>query len=773
MPDQIAEYDSHKLTTASAKAPGPKRALFAVIRLVAFAFPIVSAIVWAQLRILGTVVPTVDVGLLALWLEQQILRNPFVMVETATAMVVMYAVLSWGVVKKKWLKAKQTPKASALHGTAGWATRKEIAEMNILPPKAVNRWKNRNKRHEGVFIGSYVDPGGLFRKPKTLYLRHDGPEHILAFAPTRSGKGVGLVLPTLLTWPHSAIVHDPKGEGWALSSGFRHDVLNQNVYHFDPANPDTSKVAAFNPLAEIRIGTKWEVGDAQNLATILADPEGKGLPDHWAKTAMALLSGLILHCCYFARNEWGRPARFSDVVEFLSAPEEAKDENYGLPQKGMPPGAKGQQSAEGLEKRLMMMRDYHHLGHAPHELPAHEAQSMIEKEDRERASVASTATSYLTLYRDPAIADNTGRSDWTIADLMDGDRPATTYLVVRPSDAERLRPLMRLIMTQIVRKLTGNMEFRDGRSIPSYKHRLLLLLDEFTALKKLTVIEEALAYMAGYGLKAYLIVQDIQQLAAVYGQDGQVISNTHIKICFAPNKIETAEVISKMLGTRTVVHKSAKTGGGGKDGGGGDQWQETSRPLMTAEEAARLQGPEKDSSGDIKKPGALLVIIAGKRPIYGTQVLYYRDRRLDERSKMPAPNLQYGEVGDTQGYEAVERATMDQAPIEYTEDETVEALLLELISAPDMGVWPAPACSGGDDDVYSQESDGDFSDDVAKIIEQLEASIKESESQDVLVGCADYARAFSASLTGYATDRVTIIGASPELLPDSAVVATA
>ena len=113
-------------------------------------------------------------------------------------------------------------------------------------------------------------------------MRHNGPEHVLAFAPTRSGKGVGLVLPTLLTWNDSVIVHDPKGEAWALTSAIVTTSLVNAFSTSTPAAADSSTVAAFNPLAEIRIGTKLEVGDAQNLSTILADPMGEGLKDHWA-----------------------------------------------------------------------------------------------------------------------------------------------------------------------------------------------------------------------------------------------------------------------------------------------------------------------------------------------------------------------------------------------------------------------------------------------------------------------------------------------------------
>ena len=466
-----------------------------------------------------------------------------------------------------------------------------------------------------------------------------------------------------------------------------------------------------------------------------------------------MLSGLILHCCYYARNELDRPARFSDLVDFLSEPDSDSGQEYGSPQQ--------QNAPSGLEKRLTFMRDYPHLGDHPHHMIASEATSMLEKEDRERASVASTAISFLTLYRDPAIAENTSRSDWTISDLMDNDLPASAYLVVKPSDAERLRPLIRLIMTQIVRKLTTTMEFEGGRSVAKYKHRLLLLLDEFTALKKLTVIEEALAYMAGYGIKAYLIVQDIQQLEAVYGKEEMVLSNCHIRVCFAPNKYATAELISKSIGQRTIVHQSA--GGGSQDGG--KQWQETQRDLMTPEEVMRLEGPRKDVSGNITRPGALIVIIAGMRPIYGTQVLYFRDHRLNQRSRMQAPDLRYGEIGDTQGYEPVER-TGTQV-VEYEEDETLNDLLLKLVDADTLPLWPTPAGTGEKiaEDATADAANVHMSDAVAEIVAKMEEAIEERAAMDPLLGCRDYAAAMQAALPPVSTSRVAFTRASPKLRP--------
>lgn len=499
------------------------------------------------------------------------------------------------------LSSRRGAGMAGLHGTAHWATRPEIERTGLLRPAG---------EAAGVYVGGWQDPEGALH-----YLRHSGPEHVLAFAPTRSGKGVSLVLPTLLSWPDSVVVYDPKGEAWALTAGWRKKHACQLVFRFDPASAEPG-VAAYNPLEEIRLGTEHEVGDAQNVSTILVDPEGQGLRDHWAKTSQALLTGAILHCCYAVPKEKHRPASLADLVELFSDPE------------------------KGIDDVIETMLNYDHHDGQTHPLVAQEARTLANKEDRELSSVVSTAVSFLSLYRDPVVARNTSRSDYKIEDLMHHDSAISLYLVVRPSDASRLRPLVRLIATQIVSRLTERLDFDEGRVVAHYRHRLLLLLDEFASLKRLPAIEESLAYMAGYGIQSYLIVQDLQQLLAVYGREESLLGNCHVRIAFAPNKIETAELVSKMAGQQTVVRRQTSLSGKRTSlrlSNASESISEVQRPLITADEAMRLPGAVKDANGQIVEPGHMLVFVAGHPPIYGRQCLYFRDPAFATRSRVPAP----------------------------------------------------------------------------------------------------------------------------------------
>ncbi|MBN9061571.1 MAG: conjugal transfer protein TraG [Rhizobiales bacterium 65-9] len=455
----------------------------------------------------------------------------------------------------------------ATYGSARWAEKEEVKAAGLLDP-------------DGVVLGRY----------EREYLRHDGPEHVLCFAPTRSGKGVGLVVPSLLTWPGSAIVHDIKGENWTLTAGFR--AHHGRVLLFDPTNPKSS---AYNPLLEVRRG-EWEVRDVQNIADILVDPEGSlDKRNHWEKTSHSLLVGAILHVLYA-----GDDKTLAGVAAFLSDPKRP------------------------IESTLAAMMTTSHLGEAgPHPVIASAARELLNKSDNERSGVLSTAMSFLGLYRDPVVAEVTRRCDWRIADMVGDKLPTTLYLVVPPSDINRTKPLIRLILNQIGRRLTEDLQAKGDR------HRLLLMLDEFPALGRLDFFESALAFMAGYGLKAFLIAQSLNQIEKAYGPNNSILDNCHVRVSFATNDERTAKRVSDALGTATEM-KAMKNYAGHRL----SPWlghlmvsrSETARQLLTPGEIMQL--PPSDE----------IVMVAGTPPIRAKKARYYEDARFRERLLSP-PDL--------------------------------------------------------------------------------------------------------------------------------------
>ncbi|BBF80259.1 type IV secretion system protein VirD4 [Asticcacaulis excentricus] len=344
-------------------------------------------------------------------------------------------------------RARQSRRVTT-YGSARWASLKEISRAGLL-------------RERGVFLGR-VGPE---------YLRHEGPEHVLAFAPTRSGKGVGLVVPTLLSWTGSVIVHDIKGENWDLTAGWRSRFSHAVLF-----NPTNLRSARYNPLLEVRKGIN-EVRDVQSIADILVDPEGAlERRSHWEKNSHSLLVGAILHVLYAEPEK-----TLACVARFLSDPDRS------------------------LVDAMNCMLATNHLGgegEPPrvHPVVASAARDILNKAPNERSGVLSTAMSFLSLYQDPVVAATTSTCDWRIADLVNAESPMSLYLVIPPSDISRTKPLVRLMLNQIGRRLTERLE---GDLAKRSRHQLLMMLDEFPALGRLDFFETALAFQAGYGIRAY------------------------------------------------------------------------------------------------------------------------------------------------------------------------------------------------------------------------------------------------------------------------------
>lgn len=519
-----------------------------------------------------------------------------------------------GVAVARMVKANSSQANEYLHGSARWADLRDIEQAGLLPPSrsALEVVTGKDApTATGVYVGGWVDKAGEFH-----YLRHSGPEHVLTYAPTRSGKGVGLVIPTLLSWGASAVITDLKGELWALTAGWRKKHAGNRVLRFEPAT--ASGGLSWNPLDEIRLGTEAEVGDVQNLATLIVDPDGKGLESHWAKTAFALLVGVILHSLYKARNEGGS-ATLPSVDAMLSDPN------------------------RDIGELWMEMATYAHDNGQNHPAVGSAARDMMDRPDEEAGSVLSTAKSFLSLYRDPVVARNVSSSEFRIKDLMHIDDPVSLYIVTQPNDKARLRPLVRILVNMIVRLLADKMDFENGRPVAHYKHRLLMMLDEFPSLGKLEILQESLAFVAGYGIKCYLICQDLNQLKSRengYGPDETITSNCHVQNAYPPNRVETAEHLSRLTGQTTVIKEQITTSGkriSAMLGQVSRTMQEVQRPLLTPDECLRMPGPKKDQQGGISEPGDMVIYVAGFPAIYGKQPLYFKDRVFSARAAIPPP----------------------------------------------------------------------------------------------------------------------------------------
>jgi type IV secretion system protein VirD4 len=464
-------------------------------------------------------------------------------------------------------------RVATTHGSARWATPEEYTQAGLLG-------------EEGVIIGA---------SPDGRYLRDNGPEHVACIAPTRSGKGVGQVIPTLLTWPGSVLVHDLKGENWERTSAWRSRF--SNVIYFNPTDPHCS--AHFNPLFEVRADEN-QIRDVQNIADLVVDPQGKGKESHWDRTADQFFLGAILHILHAELDK-----SLYGVSKFLTDPKRS------------------------FEQTLKLMKQTPHDNGVAHERIASAAQAMLNKSEEERSGILSTALAFLGLYADPIVARNTSSSDFRILDLMQAEHPMSLYLVVPDSDRLRLKPLIRLMVTMITQRLVEVLNPKEN------KHRLLKLIDEFPRLSRMPFFSDALSYVAGYNIKVMLIMQSKGQLDAPesYGKGNTIIESCRLRCVYTPQDPDTAQWISDSLGPKTEVHQQTTYTGHRLAPWLGHVMvadQESSRPLLDAAEICKL--PATDA----------IILVAGFPPFKAKRVKYYEDPILAERAALPALTLKPG-----------------------------------------------------------------------------------------------------------------------------------
>jgi len=478
---------------------------------------------------------------------------------------------------------------SDTYGTARWATARDIKRLNL--------W-----RGDGVILGAWG---------KTL-LRHDGADHVLVVAPTNTGKSVGVSLPTGLVWRHSYIALDLKGENWTVTSGVRSSF--GPVFRFAPTETGAHR---YNPLTQIRRGDA-EVRDTQVLADMLVDPEGSLRErSHWQLRAFELLVAVILWTLYAEPRK-----SLARVAELLADP---------------------QRPVADLLKEMLTgpIKDG-----APHPVVAAGARQLLDMAEGERSGVVSTALGYLALYRDPVLARATEASDFSIEDLIAGARPVSLYLVIPPEDISRLKALLRLVLNQILKRLTEIAGQRQGPDNQNAGRRVLLMLDEFPQLGKLDFFEHALAYIRGYGIKACLVAQSLNQIAQAYGENSSILDNAHVRVAFACNDERTAKRISDMLGQTTESRSQMNFAGSRLAPWLGHTMvsrQEVPRLLLTPGEVMQLPAAEA------------LVLTGGAPPIRARKVRYFEEPAFRSRLRPPVvvlPPRGPGVVTDWTGFTA-------------------------------------------------------------------------------------------------------------------------
>ena len=489
--------------------------------------------------------------------------------------------------------AKKSDNDLDTHGSARWATISEWEEAGLISPPG--------KFTDGVILG--IVKKRLFGKVR--YIIENLKTHIALIAPSRAGKGTGVIIPTLLNWLGSVFVLDMKGENYQITAGYRKHALKQTILKFKPYGLEDS--ISYNPLAEVRIGTAYEVKDATIIADILTDPgEGKKR-DHWDMSATALFIGLILHVLYMRRRE-GKIGTFGDIVDFLTSTDKTLEQNFI-----------DLMEYKHLEDYSVWNEIYDNsqmkgINPGTHPVVARTAAEILNKDERERASVISTVMAKLSLFKDPIIRKNTSRADFRIKDLMDYKTPVSFYIVVEAEQMDTLSLLLRILVTQTIGILAPEMDFSSDK--PIHKHKMLFLMDEFPAFGTIPLFEKALAYIAGYGMKALIIAQALNQIKKNYGDRNSVFDNCATTVFYSPTPLdtETPKQISEMLGDKTIKVKNRSY----------KAFQIGSSNISESNQARRLLTPEEVRN---KVAGKWNIIsVTGLYPRIGVKLEYFREK---------------------------------------------------------------------------------------------------------------------------------------------------
>lgn len=454
-------------------------------------------------------------------------------------------------------------KKEKIHGDAQWASEGDIRRAKLRAKK-------------GMLLG---------RTGVKDYLIADDFQHVLLFAPTGSGKGVGFVIPNLLFWEESVVCHDIKLENYELTSGYRTQKMGQQCYVWNPADPEGIS-HCYNPLDWISDKPGKMVDDSQKICNLILPEQ-----EFWQNEARSLMLGVILYLCAVPE----KVTSFGEVVRTMRS--------------------------DDVVYNLAVVLDT--IGGRIHPVAYMNIAAFLQKADKERSGVISTLNSGLELWANPLIDASTARSDFCIDDLK--KKKMTVFVGVTPDNLQRLEPLLKVFYQQATDFLTAHMPREDE------PHGVMFLLDEFPSLGEMPQFQVGIAYFRGYRVKLFLIVQDTQQLKGIYEEAGMnsFLSNSYYRVTFSANNIETANMISQLVGNKTVeqashnkpkfldFNPSSRT----------LNVSETQRALLLPQEVIQLPRDEQ------------IILVESFSPIKCKKIFYYKDPFFTKRllPKIPVP----------------------------------------------------------------------------------------------------------------------------------------
>lgn len=545
----------------------------------------------------------------------------------------LLAIFTWAlisIVRVYFLNKKKN-----LYGTARWATVKDLKKFGLCEEHGVVLAQRFEADSEAI-----VNKAGNFalKMKKTAPLVcHSGTSHTLMIAPTRSGKGVGSIVPTCTSYRESMIIFDPKGELYNMTAGYRKKF--SRVIKFSPVQFETAR---FNPLEEVELNENAFRDIGTILTNIFQKSEkgGDSNSDFFDNNARDLLTGVIFHVLS-AVEEVGKDENGNPIFEPIYGAEDKTIAGIlrifaraaaGEKQEGSdePPPA-GEELLDEMIASKHIDKDGKVSDHI-HGIVLDVAMSAKQQHGKVRSDIMQTVQSKLNLFRDPFIKNVTSASDFKLQDFYDSKEPISLYLTLPFGDIDRIMPIFQLIIDFILRRFSSG-EVRAGEKEKKLRHPILFLLDEFPTLGNMKFLETSMGILAGYGLRFFIVIQNYQQLVKIYGQNNSFISHCRYKIIYAPDVEQDAEMFSKMIGKESVVNDNISVSGSRMAVALNNvnlSNQEIARDLINPDELAKL--PYTDA----------IIIISNAPPYMAKKCAYYDDPRFDW--KVFFENQETGEV---------------------------------------------------------------------------------------------------------------------------------
>ena len=415
--------------------------------------------------------------------------------------------------------SRRLRRAPPAFGAAAWGRLEDVRRARLINPKGAI-----GGRVLGRFAGRYLTYAGI--------------EHAIIVGASRSGKGAGHVVPTLVSWPQSVFVYDRKGELWHITADHRKRF--SHVFYFAPTDPNTVR---WNPLFEVRKGV-MEIADIQNVVGILVDPLGRKAGDlsFWDQSATDFFTAVILHVLYSEADERKNLAQVRRLLINIEPTLQAMMNTHHRHKPDLHAEDGLSRDAEG------------HLIPEIHPEVLLGAKALHSMDERVKSNVLATCRAALSLWADPMVEYATSWSDFSIGDLVCAKAPVSFYIITPQAHADRLAFLVRVFTRQTINSLMES-EHADSRRRRK-RHRLLLMLDEFPKLGALPFLENAMGEMAGYGITAHLICQSFNDVFSKYGDKTPLFDNMHITAAFATSEPTSIEKVTRRAGKALELRDS-------------------------------------------------------------------------------------------------------------------------------------------------------------------------------------------------------------------------